>query len=167
MFKITIYKEANRFFSNRKEAIALANESFFGELKEGKVIYSLFEVLYLLEKGKAEIIEDEKQINIKSLLKKIKNLEEYIVFKDLRNKGRVVKEGLKFGADFRVYDKGKKPGKDHASHLIFVTKDKSIIIREMTAKARIANTTNKSLLLAIVDNEEDVNYYQINWKNIS
>lgn len=36
--------------SNTKEAISLYNQSRFGELKSGKIIYSMFEALYLLEK---------------------------------------------------------------------------------------------------------------------
>ena len=40
-------------------------------------------------------------------------------FKDLRKKGYIVKTALKFGADFRVYEKGVKPGEDHAKWVVF------------------------------------------------
>ena len=50
--KFEVYMQGKNFNSNKKQAIDLASTSFFGELKEGKVTYSIFEVLYLLEKNK-------------------------------------------------------------------------------------------------------------------
>ena len=41
------------------------------------------------------------------------------VYSDLRVKGYVVKTALKFGGDFRVYDKGVRPGEDHAKWVVF------------------------------------------------
>ncbi len=36
----------------------------------------------------------------------------------MRNRGYIIKTALKFGADFRVYDRGVKPGEDHARWII-------------------------------------------------
>lgn len=164
MQKITIYQTgSNNFSSNKSEAIALASKSSIGEIKSGRVIYSLYEVLYLLDKNQAELLKSNKKQNFESLLKKANN-KIYLVFKDLREKGNILKEGLKFGADFRVYEKGAKPGKNHAKYLLFVIGDKKINTLDFAAKARIAHSTNKTLLLAIVDSEEDVSYYEANWK---
>jgi len=38
----------------------------------------------------------------------------------LRDKGYVVKTALKFGADFRVYEKGRTPDEEHAKWIVFV-----------------------------------------------
>jgi tRNA-intron endonuclease len=168
--KFQIYQTGNSFFSNKEEAISLSSESFFGELKAGKIIYSIYEVIYLLEKGKAELIKgkNNKKESVNKLLSKLgKKHIYYIVFKDLRDKGMIVKEGLKFGTDFRVYIRGQKPGKSHAKYLLHISDNKTKInLNDFAAKSRIAHTTNKSLLLAIVDSQEDVNYYEVQWKNI-
>ena len=162
MKRITIYQAGNSFFSNEQEAFALFNKSFFGEAKNGKVIYSIYEVLYLIEKEKAKINSKNENNN----LRKAKHSKEYIVFKDLRDKSHIVKEGLKFGTDFRVYDKNQIPGKNHAKYLLYILDKSKINTKDLTAKARIAHSTAKALLLAILDSEQDVNYYEINWKNI-
>ncbi len=163
--KFEIYQSGeNNFFSNKKEAIDLASKSSIGELKSGKATYSIYEVLYLLEKKQAELIKGSKGIKFEQLLSKADN-NIYLVFKDLRDKGYILKEGLKFGADFRVYNKGDKPGKAHAKYLLHVVSAKKIDTRAFAAKARIAHSTNKILLMAIVDSEEDVSYYEINWKS--
>lgn len=167
--KFQAYMQGKNFYSNKKQAIDLASSSFFGELKDGKVTYSLFEVLYLLEKSKIELQDNKKGMRFDSLLNKYKKLmDSYQVFKDLREKGYIVKEGLKFGADFRVYEKSQKPGKHHAKYLVSVQhyKDK-LNLKDFSAKTRVAHSTNKNLVLAIVDSEGDITYIESNWRNLS
>lgn len=159
---ITIYQEGNSFFSNKEEAIALAGKSYFGELKSGKVVYSIYEAIYLIEKNRAKL---EGKLT-KEKLNKIKHSKEYLIFKDLRDKGLILKEGLKFGSDFRVYEKGKSPGKDHAAYLLHIADSSAIKLKDFCAKARVAHSTAKKLLLAIPDSEHDISYYEVNWKSI-
>ena len=157
---ITIYQEGSSFFSNKEEAIALASKSYFGELKNGKVIYSIYETLYLIENNKAKLEGNMTKLN------KIKHSKEYRVFKDLRDKGLIVKEGLKFGTDFRVYEKGQKPTINHAAYLLHIADSPNIKLKDFCAKARVAHSTAKKLLLAILDSEQDISYYEVNWKSI-
>lgn len=168
--KLIIYTIGNSFFSNKEEALALANRSSIGELKDNRVFYSIYEVLYLLEKSQATLMDSkENSISFHNLLKKNpKSHLAYFAFKDLRDKGLILKEGLKFGTDFRVYNKGDKPGKAHAKYLLHITdsRNKKIDLQDFCAKARIAHTTKKILLLAIVDSEKDINYYEVNWNSL-
>ena len=88
----------------------------------------------------------------------------YAVFKDLRERGYVVKTALKFGADFRVYDRGVKPGEDHARWVVYpVSEGSTLTWHEFAAKNRVAHSTKKKLLLAVVDNEGDVSYWESGW----
>jgi len=163
--KFEIYQSGNQFSSNKSSAIALASKSSLGELKSGKIVYSLYEILYLLDKKHAELIKQNKKVSFEQLLKKA-NENIYSAFKDLKEKGYILKEGLKFGADFRVYNKGDKPGKAHAKYLLYaISSNQKISPKDLAAKARIAHSTNKILLLAIVDSEQDISYYEINWKS--
>ena len=102
-------------------------------------------------------------------IKKLKRLDKKIetkfsVFEDLRKKGYIVKTALKFGAEFRVYRKGVKPGQDHAKWILYTAKESDKLNwHEFTAKNRVAHSTKKNLLLAIVDEESDVTYYEVAW----
>ena len=72
---------------------------------------------------------------------------------------------MKFGADFRVYDKGIKPGEDHAKWIVYPVKESDAITwYEFSAKNRVAHSTKKNLLIGVVDGEGDVTYYEISWK---
>jgi len=87
------------------------------------------------------------------------------VFSDLRKKGYIIKTALKFGAEFRVYDKGYKPGQSHARWILYTAKEhESINWHDFAAKNRIAHSTNKTLLISIVDEESDVSYYEVSWQ---
>ena len=155
--------------SNASEAHALYKKSCFGEIVRGKIQYSLPETLFLMEKKKIEVFSRNKKISEKELMNKFKRIDKkiqikYPVFKDLREKGYIVKTALKFGADFRIYDKGQKPGEKHAKWIVFSDHEsKRLTWPEFSAKNRVAHSTKKKLLLAIVDEEGDITYYEVKW----
>ncbi|MCK5150030.1 tRNA-intron lyase [Candidatus Pacearchaeota archaeon] len=155
--------------SNNSEAHSLYKKSCFGKPVGEKIQYSLSEALYLVEKNKMEIFSRDKKIPKKELINKLQKIDKkvqikYLVFKDLREKGYVVKTALKFGAEFRVYDKGSKPGKQHAKWVVFTDHEsKKLTWHEFSAKNRVAHSTKKNLLLAIVDEEGDITYYEVKW----
>ena len=149
----------------------LYNQSRYGAmLDNGKIQLSLIEALYLMEKGTLEIYKSKtKKFDSESFSKKAKKLEpnfwvRYSVFKDIRNRGYIIKTALKFGADFRVYDRGVKPGEDHAKWIVYpVYEGSTLTWYEFAAKNRVAHSTRKRLLLAVVDDESDVSYWETRW----
>ncbi len=155
--------------SNSQEAKALYEKSCFGEPVDEKIQYTLTETMYLVEKGKIEIYSKNKKLSKKELTEKFSSIDKkfsikYPVYKDLRERGYIVKTALKFGADFRVYDKGKRPKKTHAKWVLFVDHEsKKTSWHEFSAKNRVAHSTKKKLLLAIVDEEGDISYYEVGW----
>ena len=155
--------------SNSKKAVDLYGKSRFGELKKGKIIYSFPEVLYLVDEKKIEIFDSGKKLSFDRLAGKLKDIDKkimikYIVFKDLRNKGYIIKTALKFGAEFRVYDKGKKIGEEHARWILYpVSENSELSWQDFSARNRVAHSTKKSLLIAVVDSENDVSYYEVKW----
>lgn len=155
--------------SNTKEAMELYGTSRFGELIEGKILYSLVEALFLAEKGKLEVYQKKKKLKFDELMYKALEIDKrigikYIVFKNMRNRGYIIKTALKFGAEFRVYDRGKKPGEKHARWILYPVHESSELTwHEFAAKNRVAHSTRKNLLIAIVDEEKDVTFYEVRW----
>ena len=153
------------------EARELYNQSRFGSLSEkGKVELSLLEAYYLMEKGKLDVkSEAGRKVSPEAFVKKARKIEpnfwiRYCVFKNMRNRGYIIKTALKFGADFRVYDRGIKPGEDHAKWIVFpVVEASTLTWHDFSAKNRVAHSTKKKLLMGIVDAENDVTYYEIRW----
>ncbi len=169
MEKIKAYITGEIISSTDSNSFSLYKKSHFGELKNEKIQYSLAEALFLVEKGKIEVFSKNKKFAKKDFMEKCRRIDrkmqiKYPVFKDLRERGYVVKTALKFGADFRVYEKGFAPGEQHAKWIVFVNHEsKTMTWHEFSAKNRVAHSTKKNLLLAIVDEEGDISYYEVKW----
>jgi tRNA-intron endonuclease len=173
MDKIKATFISERIFSNSKEAFDLFESQRFGERTGEKIFYTLQEALFLVETKKMEILDSkDKKITEKDLLKKFEKIDKkfktkYLVFRDMRQKGFIVKTALKFGAEYRVYEKGKSIGEDHAKWILFpVSQNEQLTWQDFSAKNRIAHSTNKKLLIAVVDEENQVSYYEVNWLKI-
>lgn len=171
MEKINAYLGGERVVTEDSDpARELFNQSRFGVMQKGKVQMTLMEALYLVEKEKIAVLDSrEKEISFEKLLKKAEKAEpniwtRFMIYKDLRNRGYIVKTALKFGADFRVYERGVKPGEDHAKWVVYpVDEAETLTWYEFAAKNRVAHSTKKRLLIGIVDEENDVTYYEIKW----
>jgi tRNA-intron endonuclease len=148
-------------------------EKNFGKKHEGRVELAFTEALYLLDKSRIKITRDGKSYNFRKLMefaiKKDKRLhEKYIVYKDLRDRGLVVKTGFKFGCDFRVYrrgvgvKRGPKKAEEHTKWIVFtVPEDYKCAFQELSRAVRLAHSIRARMLWAIVDNESDVTYMEV------
>ncbi|MGM5483668.1 MAG: tRNA-intron lyase [Nanobdellota archaeon] len=152
------------------KAKEIYDKSKYGVLLDnGQLQLSFYEGIYLHEKKKITISDRKGSLELDKLLKKAKRFEKlfltkYMVYKDLRSKGYIVKTALKFGADFRVYDKGIKPGEDHAKWIVYaVPENKVFSWHDFSAKNRVAHSTKKRLLMAVADSENSVTYYEVRW----
>jgi tRNA-intron endonuclease, archaea type len=166
-----MFSEDNVITENSTGAQEFFNQGRFGELKkDGRVILSMVEAYFLIEKEKLEVFDARNRvITDEQFLKRAKRKQptfttKFAVFRDLRDRGYIVKTALKFGADFRVYDRGVKPGDDHARWVVFPVHESSVLTwHEFSAKNRVAHSTKKRLLLGVVDDEGDVSYWETKW----
>jgi len=155
--------------NDERLANSLHSKGFIGTLNKGKLELSSVEALYLASKEKIIITKSGKDLSEKDLLnifsKKDKRfMLKYKVFSDLRGSGFVVKTALKYGFDFRVYDKGVSPGEDHAIWLVHcISQSDSLNISDYSKLIRVCHSVKKKMLLAIVDDEGDVTYWESSW----
>lgn len=149
----------------------LHNQGAYGViLDDGKIQLSLTEALYLMEKKKITIFDGRNHsLDFEKFVRRASKIEpsfwiRYAVFKDMRNRGYIVKTAFKFGADFRVYDRGIKPGQDHARWIVYpVHEGGHFTWFDFAAKTRVAHSTKKRLMMGVVDDENDVTYWEIKW----
>ena len=167
--KFKVYLSGSKAVSNASDAFGLYSQSCIGDKIENKIHYSFVEALYLLKKGRINLFKEKKKISSDNFMKIAEKKEHnffarYTTYADLRSRGYTVKTALKFGADFRVYEKGKKPGEEHARWIVFaVYETDKLTWYEFAAKNRVAHSTKKNLLIAIVDAEGDITYYEVRW----
>jgi tRNA-intron endonuclease len=166
---IKAYISGEKIHSNETESFSLYEKSRFGEKINGRIEYATIEAAYLLIKKQLQVFSKNKPLSFEALINKTKKQDKRIetklaLYQDLRQKGYIVKTALKFGADFRIYKKGSKPGEDHALWLAYAVKESdNHTWHDFAAKNRVAHSTKKTLLIGIVDEENDVTYYEISW----
>jgi tRNA-intron endonuclease len=86
----------------------------------------------------------------------------FLVYSELRNRGYVVRPGLKFGTDFAVYEKG--PGKDHAPFLVHVIAHKhGVAPLDIVRAGRLATSVRKKFIIATVKESGEIAYYSFVW----
>ena len=143
--------------------------SFGKPLSGGKLQLAPVEALYLLDEGKIRVLEGRtgKPLTFEKLLAKLAKIDsdlmlKYIAYADLRSRGYVVKTGLKFGAHFRVYERGEKPGETHSKYVVHAIPESAVFKPSDFARAvRLAHSVRKGRLFAVVDDEGDVTYYSL------
>lgn len=152
------------------ESTRLADQGFGTLLASGKLKLSLLEATYLHATNKITITDARKkplsteQVERKAAKSDKRFAVRLAAFSDLRRRGYVVKTGLKYGAEFVVYERGTKPGEDHSRWVVYPVHEREHFgWHDFTAKNRVAHTTQKRLLIAIVDDEDAVTYYEARW----
>lgn len=160
-----IYADA-LFFGDRvmildsEEANVLHDTEFFGKFIGEGLQLSLLETAYLLEAG-ALLVRDAKsgrKINYAQLIRKAERIQPDFsvrlkVYKDMKEKGLIVKTGFKYGTHFRVY-KG-DPEKEHALYLVHaVSSTYHSTWPEISRAVRLAHGVKKELLLGRVNKEK-------------
>jgi tRNA-intron endonuclease, archaea type len=152
------------------ESATLAQQGYGTRLASGKVKLSSLEAVHLHAIGKLVITNErgtpltEQALERKAAKHDKRFSTRLAVFSDLRNRGYAVKTGLKFGAEFVVYERGTKPGEDHSRWVVYPVHEREHFgWHDFSAKNRVAHTTQKRLMIAVVDDDGDVIYYETRW----
>jgi len=146
---------------------------YFGKATEAGLELALVEAIYLLKKEKIALLHRGKELTFAKAYALAAKLdkrftERYKVYEDLRERGYVVKTGLKYGCDFRVYERGVAPKrgpkspKEHTKWIVFcVPEDYACSFYELARAVRLAHNIRARMLWAVVDGEGDVTYYEV------
>jgi tRNA-intron endonuclease len=157
---------------SKKESIDELSARGYGTAKKKELHLTFYEALYLLDKRMLEIEdEDGEGMNFQRLLQCYETIDEnawvqYLVYRDLRARGYVVREGFGSGVDFRVYDRGDY-SKDTAKYLIVnVQEGKPISIPDLTNALTQSLSLKKELILAVMNRRGEIVYYSISELNL-
>ncbi|MBA3284985.1 MAG: tRNA-intron lyase [Nitrosopumilus sp.] len=136
----------------------------FGEVFNNEFILNNLETLYLLSNNKLKLF-GKKDYNfssfLKILLKKDKKiLTKYLIFRDLRSKGYVVKEGFGFGTDFRIYERGEHGKKPSKYVSIGINEGLNIKSKDFVDTVDQIEKMGKDTVIAVIERRGEVIYYK-------
>jgi len=149
-----------------KEASQVYNKGYYGYPQPGGALeVDLMEAAYLLESQRLEVHREGKQVSFSELIARASAASrdfdvKYIVYRDLRQRGYVVKgDGGEF--DFRVFPRGGTPSSSSTKYWIKAISERSLFnIASFFREIDRSEKKRKELLIAIVDEEGDITYYR-------
>jgi len=159
-----ILKEEKIIVRDEKEGNRIYNKGYFGRPLSGSgVELELFEGLYLMESDRLEVMTEEgDEVKSEDLIERISEDEfhrEYLPYKDMRNRGYVLKKGSG-PASFRVFPRGGGPGKTPSKYWLCAYRENdSFQIDKIIDDLEKIGNLDKTMMAALVDEEGDVTYY--------
>lgn len=155
------------------ECIEEFSSKGYGVAEDGKLRLAFHEALFLLGKGAIEIKDSKtkEKVVFDVLLKRFQSVDKdawvrYLIYRDLRSRGYVAREGFGLGVDFRIYERGDY-GKGTAKHLIFgIQEGKPVSIEKLARTQRYVQNLKKNLVLAVINRRGELVYYSLSELNL-
>lgn len=161
---MAILSENNVFIQEQTNASQIYNKGFYGTPQSGGGLkLNLIEACFLLETDRIEVCRKNKKLQLNELIYHATNIYhdfeiKYTVYKDIRQRGYIVKIGEQF---FDVYERGKNI-KDKPKIILLPISEREIFsIENINEKISLAKKENRKLLIGIVDEEGDLTYYKV------
>lgn len=157
-----------------KDNANILQQNGYGTLREDKSsVLSECEALYLSAEGRVKVIEgtDRIEVNFQSLLERFRVADSeiwirYLIYRDLRSRGYVVKDGFGWGIDFRVYDRGTFQEKA-AKYIVYAISEGAPVVTSRVGEIlRLTHGMKKELIIAVVDRRGEIVYYSLEEFNL-
>jgi len=152
---------------DQAEASQIYNKGFYGVPQTGGALkLEIMEAIYLLESGRLEILADDGVMTVVEMLTRAHKSSEgfeirYLVYRELRQRGYVVKFGQP-PLDFRVFPRGGSPNKTPSKWWVSAISERwTFDLGKLLENLDKTTDVRKKLLLAVVDEESDVTYYEV------
>ena len=150
-----------------KSSVDALSQRGYGTAENGVFTLAFYEALYLLDKEMLEVKDENgEEVDFQGLLGCYEGVDKsawvnYLVYRDLRSRGYVVREGFGAGIDFRIYERGAY-GKDTASYLVLGTQEgKPIPIQDLMNALSQCQSLKKELILAVMNRRGEIVYYSV------
>ncbi len=161
---------SSQTYISDKNMIHELEQKGYGEIEKEKLLLKQFETLYLLYAKKLILKKGKKQFDFNSFMNICQKtdpeiLTKFLIYRDLRNRGYVVKDGFGFGSDFRVYERGQF-GEKGAKFLIFgLNEGRQEKMGNLQKKIEEITQMGKEPIIAVIERRGEIIYYKINKMN--
>jgi len=158
-------------FVENGEKFGELEQSGYGEREGKKLALKDYEALYLIH-TKRLALKDEKgrQVNFEDFAEMSQSRSreawtKFVIYRDLRTRGYVVKEGFGFGTDLRVYERGDFP--DKAAKFVVFALDEGTRrkVEDLSESVRQIIKMGKEAIVAVIERRGEVIYYRVGKAN--
>jgi tRNA-intron endonuclease len=138
----------------------------FGEKEDSEYLLEPYEALYLIHTKRLVLKSKKNDLDFDSLTELILKydkdiLTRFLIYRDLRSRGYIAKEGFGFGVDFRVYGRGefeKKPSK----YIVFgMNEGVNIKANNFSSAIEQIRKMGKDAVIAVIERRGGIIYYKV------
>jgi tRNA-intron endonuclease, archaea type len=144
----------------------------YGEKIKDMYILESYEALFLLYCKRLVLKKQKNILDFSNFLQTLLKIDlfiftKFLIFRDLRTRGYIAKEGFGFGNDFRVYERGEYSRKA-AKYVIFgINEGISIKANTLFQNIRSIEKMGKEAIIAVIERRGEIIYYKVNQKRFS
>lgn len=144
----------------------------YGEREGKKLILKDYEGLYLLYTGRIQLKEDGADISFDSLAERAQSAArdawtKFMIYRDLRSRGYIVKDGFGFGTDLRVYERGDFPAKAAKFVVFALDEGTEREVGDLSESVRQIIRMGKEAIVAVIERRGEVIYYKVSRANFT
>jgi len=150
-----------------RERFGELEESGYGAREGKELLLRDYEALYLVYLKKLALEDKaEKPVTFEKLAELAQkragdSWTKFVIYRDLRSRGYIVREGFGFGTDLRVYERGDYPKKP-AKYVVFAL-DEGIEkgMADLQKSVREMAKMGKEAIIAVIERRGEVIYYKV------
>jgi tRNA-intron endonuclease len=138
----------------------------YGEKGEGGLSLKLYEALHLVRLGWLKVKTKEgKEVTFQEIVKRSlaedpKSWTKFLVYRDLRSRGYVVREGYGLAADMRIYPRGEY-GKNPAKYVVIpINEGGDLKVSALQKMIDAVYRMGKEPIVAVVERRGEAIYYR-------
>ncbi|MCS7143078.1 MAG: hypothetical protein NZ920_04710 [Aigarchaeota archaeon] len=161
---VTVRLRGDGFSEAQLRTATSLYERGYGEVESDRLVLSAQETLFLLEEGVVKVVDENgSAMSFGSLMDRyVKALPSfwtlYIVYRDLRKRGYLVKPGFGGELAYRVYEKGRRDVAKYVIHPLFEGRPDTT--GNLLNATKLSMSKGKVFVLAVVERRGEVIYYQ-------
>jgi tRNA-intron endonuclease, archaea type len=151
-----------------EERVAELEGSGYGSRDGKSYVLRDYEALYLLQAKRMTLGDSSgKPVSFEELAEETQKRAKdawtkFIIYRDLRTRGYVVREGFGFGTDLRVYERGDYP-KKAAEYVVFALDEGTERkVGELDKSVKEMGRMGKEAIIAVIERRGEVIYYKVN-----
>lgn len=150
-----------------RERLGELEELGYGTVEAKSLVLRDYEALYLVYSKKLELKDGKgKAVGFQRLAEEMQrdakdSWTKFVIYRDLRSRGYVVREGFGFGTDLRVYERGDYP-KKAAQYVVFAL-DEGIErgVGDLRESVKELTKMGKEAIIAVIERRGEVIYYKM------
>ena len=144
----------------------------YGEKIKDMYILESYEALFLLYYNRLVLKKQKSILDFSTFLQTLLKIDlsiftKFLIFRDLRTRGYIPKEGFGFGNDFRVYERGEYSRKASKYVIFGINEGLSVKANILFENIRSIEKMGKEAIIAVIERRGEIIYYKVNQKKFS